>query len=706
MTLYGIIRLQILVVARNVRVFGQLEVVRMRGQAENAIKVAAQKHGDETISKKDEARPGSLSALGVAMAQQRGMFLQRTMGNRAVGQLLQSGGPVIQRNLVKYDEILPPDTYRRWMPLKTDISGTNTKKGNAVGKEAAIEGEAVNWKTKVEWNATSHDDGVKMVADPLGPDHTLGSTPGADGVWADKRRKLERSSGDMSYVAGHLLNENLGGPGNEARNLAAIPQVANKKHSDEVEEKIKEIVNNKHGWVRYEVTADQEQDADSKNLWYTSAFHCDWYQLDPKTGNKVKGTHGHVDIDIPPPSYFNDGNDALEKDPGKSGKGVDRWDRDPAAAWSKVSRKEVVLTNTDDLSSAAAVMKPIQAVLDKMQISDTILDVPEAELSKSLISIMKASKVSASEKKANEVIETESKALEELSNKGELANYEIGKDLRWALENAPIERLVRLKAMYTDVENLYKLIYDQPAAINLMKDVQEALDKEHNQRAHVEKTAMYMLDLVIKAREERDKTLKSTVGFANNDRGAFGLGEIPSDLSYQKTMEQVQQTEKYDHQVIDDLEDLYTPMTPYRQEQHDDEMRTETEYKDFEDRGSRSAHKYLRGNEKKYKSNKIMTELRPRAEKYSKIPAHNYDKKLIKLLSDNKDHDTALVQLRILAVECGNSVIQPFIDMVGAMKNGDFGTYGTCCGKISDNYTGSGKKYKKIYDQMKLALIG
>jgi hypothetical protein len=215
---------------------------------------------------------------------------------------------------------------------------------------------------------------------------------------------------------------------------------------------------------------------------------------------------------------------------------------------------------------------------------------------------------------------------------------------------------------------------------------------------------MRMLDLVNRAREERDKALLSTVGFANNERGAFGLGQIPSDLPYSKTMEQVQQTEMYSFQETDDLEELYEPMTPSRQEEHDEEMRTQTEYKDFENRGNLSAHKYIRGQQKKYKGNKIIKELRPRAEKYSKMPAQNYDKKLIDLLTDNQDHDKALVQLRILYVELGGSVIQPFLDMVTAIKNNDFKTYGTSRETISQNYTLNGQRYKKIYDQMKMAL--
>ncbi|MGG1551477.1 hypothetical protein [Paenibacillus ferrarius] len=619
------------------------------------------------------------------------MYLQRTIGNRAVGQLLQANKPVIQRDLVKYDEILPPETHRRWMPLKTEIDDDN----EAVGYEAQVEGAGGKWQTKVEWDAADHDDGVKMVADPLGPDHPLGSTPGAKGKWVDKRKEMESNSGKMDYVAGHLLNENLGGPGNDVRNLAAIPQVANKKHSDEVEEKIKEIVNNQHGWVRYEVKTKQAQDASSRNLWYTSAFECDWYQLDPKTKGKVPGTHGHVDIDIPPPSYFNAGNDSLQNAPDKSGKGVDRWDRDHAAAWSKVARKEVVLTNTDDLSSAAAVMKPIQAVLDKMGISDTILDVPQDQLSKSLVSIMKSASVSDNEKKANEVIKTESATLKDLNTKNQLADYVIAKDLDWALENAPIERQLRLQGIFAEAQKLFELIHQAPVAANLLSDVNESLKKEQQQREAVENTARHLLQLVIIAREERDRALQSSIGFANNERSAFGLEPLPKDQSYGKSMEQLQSTEMFDHTNFDYYENM--PMTPYRQEVMEEEMRNETEYKDFKPRGKLTVHKHLRENQMKYKSNRFMKEYGPRVEKFSKMSASKYDKKIIQLLSEYQDHQNALVQLRILKITWGDTVVQPIIDMVEAKRDNDWGKFGTACGIISDNYADNGKKYKDIY---------
>lgn len=54
-----------------------------------------------------------------------------------------------------------------------------------------------------------------------------------------KRKEITRSY----YIAGHLLNNNLGGPGSTWSNLTPIPQKANQTHEQEVESKVKKAVN-------------------------------------------------------------------------------------------------------------------------------------------------------------------------------------------------------------------------------------------------------------------------------------------------------------------------------------------------------------------------------------------------------------------------------------------------------------------------------
>jgi hypothetical protein len=109
------------------------------------------------------------------------------------------------------------------------------------------------------FSGVGDDVGVRMEANPLGPDHPAGSGPtGQDmlrkllptdpGVYPDVNRR---------YVRGHLLNDNIGGPG-QPRNLFPITAAANKKHETQVESSVKKWVNVDRYWVHYtvEVTGD------------------------------------------------------------------------------------------------------------------------------------------------------------------------------------------------------------------------------------------------------------------------------------------------------------------------------------------------------------------------------------------------------------------------------------------------------------------
>jgi hypothetical protein len=349
-------------------------------------------------------------------------------------------------------------------------------------------------------------------------------------------------------------------------------------------------------------------------------------------------------------------------------------------------------------------MKPIQAVLDQMEISDKILDVPPKELSKSLASIMKSASVSKNEKKANDVIKTECKTLKEIYEKGKIADYMIGKDLEWALENAPIERQIRINAILTEAEKFLGQIHQVPAAENAMGDIKGVLEKESKQREEVENTARYLLKLVVLAREERDQAMKKSLSFANNERGAFGIDPIPSDQSFSKSMDQAQNSEMFDFGNLDYYEKV--PMTPYRQEMAEEEMRTDTEYRDFVSRGDSTAYQHLRANQKKYNGNKYMKEYAPRVDKYSKMSASNYDSRLIELISKNQDNQKAmnsLVSLKTLGLY-DVTVIQPFIDLIQSKMDNDFLTFSTTCGIIKQNYKVNGIKYKDIYRDLEAAL--
>ena len=100
------------------------------------------------------------------------------------------------------------------------------------------------------------DVGIEMVAAPLGPDHPQGSGPaGQDTLFGllPTNPMIYRAS-DSRFIRGHLLNDNLGGPGTPV-NLFPITAQANARHHSAVESHVKSWVNDadKRYWVKYTV---------------------------------------------------------------------------------------------------------------------------------------------------------------------------------------------------------------------------------------------------------------------------------------------------------------------------------------------------------------------------------------------------------------------------------------------------------------------
>ncbi|TVR60029.1 MAG: hypothetical protein EA422_14480 [Gemmatimonadales bacterium] len=96
--------------------------------------------------------------------------------------------------------------------------------------------------------------GLRMEAPRLGPDHPQGSPPGSghDGLMALLAAPGSGVSAESGYIRGHLLNDNLGGPGTP-ENLFPITSNANAQHLSGVERQVKEWVNDERYWVDYRV---------------------------------------------------------------------------------------------------------------------------------------------------------------------------------------------------------------------------------------------------------------------------------------------------------------------------------------------------------------------------------------------------------------------------------------------------------------------
>jgi hypothetical protein len=131
--------------------------------------------------------------------------------------------------------------------------------------------------------------GVSMVIEPLTSDHEEGSDPGgtAPGVW--NQVNAVTRDGVRLYVRGHLLNEKLGGKGEE-RNLTPITYRSNAAHERNVESKLKNaLAPGSDRIFHYEVKAmpaagfptPLPKGVDPAETKLTRGFEATWYEMVP-----------------------------------------------------------------------------------------------------------------------------------------------------------------------------------------------------------------------------------------------------------------------------------------------------------------------------------------------------------------------------------------------------------------------------------------
>ncbi|NBQ67898.1 MAG: hypothetical protein EBU46_03305 [Nitrosomonadaceae bacterium] len=136
----------------------------------------------------------------------------------------------------------------------------------------------VNWTTD---NLGGDTVGTEIKAEPLGPEHLQGGPPksGAQNKLMNLLPTDPGLANPDKYIRGHLLNDNLGGPG-EPYNLFPIMANANKEHENVIESKVKQWVNTEKQWVSYHVKVNQGK-IDLKNGIVNAQFACTASVLNP-----------------------------------------------------------------------------------------------------------------------------------------------------------------------------------------------------------------------------------------------------------------------------------------------------------------------------------------------------------------------------------------------------------------------------------------
>lgn len=146
----------------------------------------------------------------------------------------------------------------KWELYKTSIDKLDHKATGLKGEAQHDSKKKV--QTAIEWEPIAHGQGKGVTATVLASDHPLGSV--SDNKAINKSVKtLSSAAGNQDYIAGHLLNHKLGGPGNDARNLTAIPGDVNSEMANKVEDNVVEWVNKEHQIVYYKTEVDYDNDA-------------------------------------------------------------------------------------------------------------------------------------------------------------------------------------------------------------------------------------------------------------------------------------------------------------------------------------------------------------------------------------------------------------------------------------------------------------
>ena len=158
----------------------------------------------------------------------------------------------------------------------------------------------VDWRTDTIGGSTV---GVYMKA-IVGPEHQQGGPPKLSAL-KELMGKLvtnPNNSNDKKYIKGHLLNDNVGGPG-EAYNLFPITAAANKEHERSIESPVKEWVNQGKHWVNYEVKVEEvDKSLDNyfiEDNYVDCKFVCEASLLAQNLNNELVETGNNVSSTIP-----------------------------------------------------------------------------------------------------------------------------------------------------------------------------------------------------------------------------------------------------------------------------------------------------------------------------------------------------------------------------------------------------------------------
>jgi hypothetical protein len=356
------------------------------------------------------------------------------------------------------------------------------------------------WRTEIQFDPVhaASEDGAGVECTVLGPDHPCGSKPDSSNIRVCPNRHALDSFGD--YRKGHLLNETLGGPGTDTRNLTAIPAKTNAAMSTGMEDTLKALVNEQRAWIYYRAKVTHAQSSNTAK-WYAKKISCQWWELKADgTGQPVQvpSTKGTAVFDIPDPvEYQSDKKGAAGFGVTIANKTGAADKKDDATAEAAVAWNSIVLRNWDyvkKLKDALGVAEPMVAEL-KQTTETSAAEKVGAELVDAI-----ATPPSPAEEGGFTWLETHLKALE--ADKSLAPD----KDLRARLHEYATERKKRIAGVLTVTEGLLKT-HVPTSATSYLDKIQKLLVKSDPLAVYsgLIEQCLRRLDALVKEKQELEK---------------------------------------------------------------------------------------------------------------------------------------------------------------------------------------------------------
>jgi len=459
-----------------------------------------------------------------------------------------------------------------WDEYKTTLDDANKKKaGIAEGTGVkTTKGSDIKTRIKLMPVHASSNEGVQALALVLAADHPLGSTPSTN---TKARSKELTTDVGKPYIAGHLLNDHLGGPGTDQRNITALPKDVNTEQSDKVEESVKRIVNADHKVAYYQVTVTYSQDnikVKNKKNWYASKLSSVYgvYKEDADVSKLnfgdspdalLKTKYSHV-LPIKPPSHYATGGgyelmhgDNTKYQSGESRLPVtDKNDTSVNEEFVAVNQQEDVILKDDkqvklDFISFAINSLQIRSLKQKIDKLEDGLKDKDKEITE---------KTEEIEKLKNELDENE-KTIEKLKEELEDVRKEAEKEMQLREEQGEAQE--DLEKQYAGLEQQYKEVKSELEQND--EKLQEMATELEKVMLKLKETEQELQDKDIELEDVKEESrsrielLGYQVGRQEEDKDLFLSQHFetpPSPLSYSR-FEQGVEKGKGDRKTVPDI---------------------------------------------------------------------------------------------------------------------------------------------------------